>query len=271
VRAIQSFREKLAARYAAASLVQLRQRAPGEFGGLRDQVERHLIEMPLPRVQNVGNSRDAFIYEWDAGVTRAEVRKYQNGKPSDFDNRIRLRPGVERHLIDLNGLLRPLIQRQWSAMVARLNDLEEARLECFLFGADRTPLTAVVPALHDLQTGLCFYCQSRLTPNVHVDHFIPWSRYPENGLANLVLAHPGCNLEKKDFLAATPHVIRWNERLTSKILAELESQLRWDAAVDEMRGVARGIYLRLPEDALLWTSGKTFDRPDLARLRSSLA
>jgi hypothetical protein len=141
VRAIQSFREKLAARYAAASLVQLRQRAPGEFGGLRDQVERHLIEMPLPRVQNVGNSRDAFIYDW----------------------------------------------------------------------------------------------------------------------------------EKKDFLAATPHVLRWSERLTSKTLAELEIQLRWDSAVDEMRGVARGIYLRLPEDALLWTSGKTFDRPDPAQLLRTLA
>jgi hypothetical protein len=149
--------------------------------------------------------------------------------------------------------------------------MEEARLECFLFGADRTPLTAVVPALLDLQTGLCFYCQGRLTPKLHVDHFIPWSRYPENGLANLVLAHPGCNLEKKDFLAATPHVLRWSERLTSKTLAELESQLRWDAAVDEMRGVARGIYLRLPEDALLWTAGKTFDRPDLAQLRGALA
>jgi hypothetical protein len=47
--------------------------------------------------------------------------------------------------------------------------------------------------------------------------------------------------------------------------------LRGDAAVDDTRGVARGIYLRLPEDALLWTAGKTFDRPDLVLLRGALA
>jgi hypothetical protein len=44
----------------------------------------------------------------------------------------------------------------------------------------------------------------------------------------------------------------------------------WDAAVEEVRGVARGIYLRLPEDALLWAAGGGFDRPDVEGLRRAL-
>ena len=38
----------------------------------------------------------------------------------------------------LSGLLRPLIQRRWAAMVAQLNRLEECQLKMFLFGANRT-------------------------------------------------------------------------------------------------------------------------------------
>jgi hypothetical protein len=34
-------------------------------------------------------------------------------------------------------LLRPLIQRKWAAMVAKLNRLEDAKLERVLFGFDR--------------------------------------------------------------------------------------------------------------------------------------
>jgi hypothetical protein len=45
---------------------------------------------------------------------------------------------------------------------------------------------------------------------------------------------------------------------------------RWDAAVDEVRGVARGIYLRLPGDALLWSAGQEFGRPDLEELQRAL-
>jgi len=41
------------------------------------------------------------------------------------------------YLVQLNGLLRPLIQRKWAAMVARLNRLEDARFERMPFGFDR--------------------------------------------------------------------------------------------------------------------------------------
>src|SRR5213592_5079376 len=42
----------------------------------------------------------------------------------------------------------------------------------------------------------------RASAKPDVDHFIPWSRYPDDGLENLVVAHARCNAQKSDFLAA---------------------------------------------------------------------
>ena len=272
VRAIQDFRLRTAARHATGSLVQLRQLAAADFERLRARVEWKLIQMPLPRVQVIGNVRDEFLYTigWDPAVRRSEVRAYQQGRASTFDNRIQLRPGAGGYLIQFNSFLRPLIHRQWAAMVARLNRLEEARLERFLFGSTRNRLDAVRPGLLELQRGNCFYCRARLRGRSDVDHFVPWSRYPEDGLANLVLAHDRCNQAKRDFLPATEHVVRWADRLADGGLVVLQDQLRWQAAVEEMRGIARGIYLRLPADAVLWVAGREFDRPDPGKLRAVL-
>lgn len=273
VRLIQEFRIQAAAEHATGSLVQLRYLAGHEFSRLRERVEWKLIQMPLPRVQMVGNIRDSFIYDiaWDTDVAKGDVRAYQDGRPGSFDNRIQLKPGVGDYLIQLNGLLRPLIHRHWTGMVARLNRMEESRLESFLFGSTRIALAAVRDALVEVQGGECFYCRAALKDNVDVDHFIPWSRYPEDALANLVAAHRRCNNHKRDFLAATPHVAQWAERLESADLHQIESTLRWEAGVDEIRSVARGIYLRLPADAVLWVAGRDFARPDMSVIQQALA
>ena len=51
----------------------------------------------------------------------------------------------------------------------------------------------------------------------HVDHFIPWSRYPRDLAQNFVLAHGACNLDKGDMLSAPAqlwvslkYTVRWN-------------------------------------------------------------
>jgi hypothetical protein len=45
--------------------------------------------------------------------------------------------------------------------------------------------------------------------NTHVDHFIPWSRYPVDLGHNFVAAHASCNSKKSDRLAAERHLDRW--------------------------------------------------------------
>ena len=136
---IERFRASRAANASTAAW-QARAEQPQRFERLLQAVEWKLVEMPLPRLQVLGDDSHEFIYTigWTTGVSRAEVARYQQDGSGAFDNRIVLRPGVGRYLQQLNGLLRPLLHRRWAAMVARLNGHDDARLEDFLFGAART-------------------------------------------------------------------------------------------------------------------------------------
>ncbi|HPW21727.1 MAG TPA: HNH endonuclease domain-containing protein [Vicinamibacterales bacterium] len=257
-------------------LQRARREAPARFERLARDVEWTLILMPLPRLQVVGGHTVSLVYEigWDVSIERSrrEVREQQRTGRGSFDNQIRFLPSVGDHLVKLNGLLRPLIHRAWTAMVAQLNDLDESRLERFLFGVDRVQLAAVRPGLTDLQHGRCFYCQSRVLRDAEVDHFIPWARYPDNGIENLVVADKRCNAAKRDFLAAAPHVGNWRRRNESRLtaLAELAREAEWERHPEDTLGVARSLYLRLPAVTRLWCGGTEFANADPARLREIL-
>lgn len=255
-----------------ATLAQARFNAPDRFARLVCDAEWKLIEMPLPRLQQLGAAYDPFIYQigFDTSIRRPAARG------PDFDNRILLVQEAGEHLIRLAGLLRPLIQRQWAAMVARVNRelIEDSRLEEFLFGATRVQLRAVRDPLYELQGGRCFYCGERLV-RPQVDHFLPWSRYPDNGIENLVLADTGCNAAKRDFLASTEHVEHWAARLspgaaTSEELREIAETVGWESHPLRTLSVARAVYLRLPLDFRLWSREKEFVAVDRDQLRSSL-
>ncbi|MBI2892686.1 MAG: HNH endonuclease [Deltaproteobacteria bacterium] len=229
---------------------------PERFEKLVRFVEWKLIEMPIPRLQWVGPEEIRFLYEyaWTKHVRQSEVSAYQRGAPRTFDNRLLLRAGVAENLVRLNGLLRPLLHREWARMVAAMNRLPESELDDFLFGATRVPLDPVRAPLLSLQAGRCFYCQTRLSGPSEVDHFIPWARYPNNGLENLVVAHARCNNRKRDFLAAARHVENWSGRARAHAsdLEVVASELDWERDPSRSRSVAVAIYSRLPEEARLW-------------------
>ena len=154
-------------------------------------MEWKLIEMPLPRLQKLGNERLEFLYQirWDESITRSQVRSH------DFDNLIRFTGAAGDHLIRLSGLLRPVIEREWTRLVAQLNrdTVPELGLQEFLFGVDRIDLSPVRGPLYELAGQRCFYCDGRLRAQIEVDHFIPWSRYPDNGIENLLVSDSrGC-------------------------------------------------------------------------------
>ena len=196
----------------SVTLDRARRESPKRFERLVRDVEWTLILMPLPRLQVLGNQTERLVYEigWDAAIghERSVVRRYQE-TGMGFDNQIRFYSSVGDHLVRLNGLLRPLIYRAWAGMVAHLNGLDDSRLERFLFGADRTPLAALRRDLAELQGRQCFYCKGKLTDRSEVDHFIPWARYPDNGIENLVVADQRCNGSKRDFLAGVEYVKKW--------------------------------------------------------------
>ena len=118
-------------------------------------------------------------------------------------------------LRQFHPLITALVHGAWVQYVRRCNreamgsttDLAE-----FLFGSERSALTLLRPALVDLQGGRCFYCDGPVRAGGHVDHFVPWSRYPTDLGHNLVVAHDSYNSAKGSMLAAEEHLARWMER-----------------------------------------------------------
>jgi 5-methylcytosine-specific restriction endonuclease McrA len=269
VRAIERFRDAVGPGHDLSSEA-ARRDAPQRWERLVRTVEWKLIEMPLPRLQVVGNEDVPVLYRinWGKHPDQRQVTRYQCGERGPFDNRILLLPGVPEALVRLNNLLRPLIQQQWATKVAELNRLDQHELGEFLFGVSRTSLERVRAPLCELQEQRCFYCRERFAATndkrPDVDHFVPWARYPDNGIHNLVAAHARCNERKRAFLAAAPHVIQWTGRNwrdddTKMRLATIARDIAWDAHPERTHGVARSIYLHLPEDTRLWLSGSEFE------------
>jgi 5-methylcytosine-specific restriction endonuclease McrA len=264
VRVIERFRGEDLATLTAAVRAD-----PAGYRRVVNAVELKLIEMPLPKLQRIGRTIRPYLYHisWDDSVNLADVRAYQAGRPSDFDNRIHLQPGVGGSLVRLNNLLRPLIHRQWTVKVAGINQLLESDLEQFLFGATRAPLEKLRGPLLEFQNARCFYCEERIGSSAstrpEVDHFIAWARYPDDGLANLVVAHQKCNNQKRDFLAATGHVVKWLQRMdvesgSGRDLGNLARDVQWELRDHETVGVGAAIYLRLGDDVELWEAGERF-------------
>jgi hypothetical protein len=96
----------------------------------------------------------------------------------------------------------------------------------------------------------------------HVDHFIPWVRYPRDLGHNFVLAHDSCNSRKGDLLAGVEYLDRWLERNESR-RAELdkifsEARLLFDAQTSMQ--VAAWSYEQVDRaGGLVWVGGERFE------------
>jgi hypothetical protein len=266
---ITAFREEHDLR-AGVPVESARQRFPEQFAVLESRVVVTVIRMPLPKLQRFRAGptvhEDRFLYEygWPDEVPEGRVRA------ADFDDTLHLRPGVGEWLVRLAGVLRPIIQQRWASFVAERSrdQVEAAWLDDFLFGSSRVGLDRVRAPLLDVQEGACFYCGSRVGPReAQVDHFIPWSRHPDNGLHNLVVAHGRCNGAKRDSLAAVDHLGRWLQRTD---LDAISDDLRWPSDAGRTLGSARATYLWLPEGAPLWQGVGLYARADTAAIRRVL-
>ncbi len=241
---------------------------------IRD-VEWKLIEDPIPRLQVLGRREDVFLYRHGCplGTTEGTVRSYQrNPGTSRFSNLITLLPEVSEYLVRFNGVLRPLFRREWARKVAKLNDLPECELEAFLFGTERIGLKRVRQPLLELQHGHCFYCERPTDDASDVDHFLPWARYADDAIDNLVVAHPRCNSSKSDFLAAERHVVRWRTRQLEHDadLDEIARHAEWERDSARTLSVATALYLGLPDTARLWQGSADFVDFDRTRISDAL-
>lgn len=177
----------------------LAQRDVTAWRSLVQEVDEIVRVMPLWKLQTIGGSQFDFLY---ANLGKGTA--------------IELRPGVAFCLRQFYGLIGDLVRGAWLRYIRRHNHDAlgtTADLSEFLFGSERSDLTAVREILTEIQTGKCFYCESPLKQDsVAVDHFIPWSKYPVDLGHNFVLAHKGCNTDKADHLAAADFLEAWVDR-----------------------------------------------------------
>lgn len=239
----------------------VRRRVPTEFLRALDQVEDTFVRYPIPLLQVVGARALPFLYhvDWSEGTTLSVLRRQRR-------DRIRLLDGVADRLVVLGPLIRPLIELHWTRDVARWTGVntEEDRLRAHLFGTERAAFPTVLRGgLEEVQGGRCFYCGAALTRNAQVDHFLAWSRWPNDAVENLVVADR-CNGDKSDHLTAPDHVDRWVERLRAHAgtLAEVATAARWMS--DRSRSVAlvRSTYGHLAPGTPLWVLGREFVEAD---------
>lgn len=227
---------------------------------LREATQR-VRQMPLLKLQTIGREKadpdhpDNFLY-----ATRVS------------DGCITLRPGVSSCLRRFRPLIVSSSQAAWADHVRRHNPELGAGsdLDAFLFGSDRAAVHASAPALLDLQHGRCFYTGRAIdAATAHVDHFIPWAKFPVDSPANLVLSSGTANLQKSDHLAALPHVEHWRQRNADN-RAELRDMGGGSEDDARVLSIARFTYAQAARIGTLgWLRGR--DMQPLAGYESLLA
>ena len=291
IAAIAIFRNQLAAssRHSAISFAQAKRHAG--FAALLDEATFTLIQMPLPKLQRVGQQNTEWLYRigWrdedeqdprhtgkpvaTTGRIQAVLRKQAD---AEVFGSIHLQPGVAGGFARLHTLLRPHIVQHWSAHVVQMNKLPDDDVSSFLFDRERENLLAVREPLIKLHGGRCFYCGDKLSSSIEVDHFIPWARLPDDGLHNLVPAHRACNNSKRDYLASAAHLASWLDRTTTQQagLRDIAATSNWELDPSRARGIARSVYGNLPTDMLLWQQAVEPDQfvpLDGAAIRAALS
>jgi 5-methylcytosine-specific restriction endonuclease McrA len=230
------------------TLGRLKQNRPA-WEKLVKQVDRTLCEMPLWKLQTVGQEKLDFLYD-NTGT----------------GNQIILKPGVAYCFRAFYDLILDLVRGAWLRFV-RTRNLEmlgsRADLSAFLFGTERTNLALYQPILMEVQSGECFYCGGRLQAGATVDHFIPWSRYPIDLGHNFVLAHASCNSSKADHLAGERHLERWlcrNQTLGPELAASFgNAGILHDAHAS--RGIAHWAYSTADRlRSLVWIKSRRLEK-----------
>lgn len=234
-----------------------RRRIPDEHALALAAVEDTFVRYPIPLLQTVGTRSLPFLYEvdWAEGTSVASLRR--SGRDV-----LTFLPGVPDRLVVLGPLLRPLIELHWTRDVARWTGVatEDDRLRGHLFGVDRTAFPAGLRSgLLELQEGCCFYGGDRIIGSGQVDHFLAWSRWPNDAVENLVLADR-CNGAKSDHLAAADHVARWSDRQVRhpSELGALAERVRWPSEPERTRSLLRSTYGHVAPGTPLWLQGRTF-------------
>ena len=240
------------------TLHDVRAALPLQYEATVDAVENTFVRYPIPLLQVVGRQVVPFLYEveWPEGTSLKTLR----AKKCD---RVRLLDGVGDRLVVLGPMIRPLIETHWARDVMRWSriDAEDEHVREHLFGRERVGFPkALVGELAELQGNTCFYCGDALTSGRQVDHFVPWSRYANDAVENLVVADR-CNTYKSSHLAATEHLARWRARLDHACgdLITIAERSKWPTDRQRTWSLTRMTYAHLSAGTPLWIRAGDFE------------
>ncbi len=170
-----------------------------EWRSLVSAVGTQVKLMPLFKLQTVGRRQVETLY------ANAVV-----------DGGIVLKKGIQDCFRRFYGIVVRLCRRGWLDMARKLNPSAvgaSVDLEQFLFGSERAQWPGIRSVLREIQERKCFYCSKEMRESQEdLDHFIPWSLYPNDLAHNFVLACRPCNSAKSDELAGQTALGRWIER-----------------------------------------------------------
>ncbi len=234
-----------------------------EYLNMIRRFELLLAQQPLAHFHTVAGRKTAFQenFLFDAQYFRKKMTR----RELDQHRFVVLRPECAATLRHNAILLKSYLTSVWLADVRAMNktQLDADDLSDFLFGATRANLLKTVTPLRLMQQNRCFYCSRELTGKVHVDHVIPWSRVPIDGLYNLVLSDQQCNLDKSASLPIRGHLDRALHR-DGADLAIVAAASRLPLLHKRTMGAAMGIYRSLPDGFPLWSQARMFEPYQLA-------
>jgi len=200
-----------------------------------------------------------FLYEisWGPRETFTVKKLRQHGPRGP---KVLLLEGAGDQLVRFGPLIRPLVELHWTRMVAGLSGVgrEQEALHRHLFGAARlVPPKALRDAMADWQSSRCFYCEGHPSQTSELDHFVPVVRGGIDVVENMVLTDRRCNNDKRDILAASPHVARWTARNISRAsdLLILAARIGWHSDPNAALAIARSVYGHLPSGGTPMWSG----------------
>ncbi|MEZ0362637.1 HNH endonuclease [Mycobacterium sp. pUA109] len=260
--AASAFRVAAGVVHGGAALEVAMVRAPGAYRAAIDEITLCLAQQPLHRLQHLpGGSTDPFLYD-DAflhdHLSRAALRARGDA--------IELKPGVAHALARLAGLLKPALEIMWVDDVRRMNKFLDAELPDVaghLFGRERISLAAVREPFKDAFGARCFYCDTDLRADNPIDHVLPWSLVGIDGLANLVLACPRCNGDKRHALPSVEIVNRALGR-DRGVLEQIATDIDWPTQYERVVAAARGVYRGQASGMPTWAGYRQSTRLDIS-------
>ena len=237
-----------------------------------DRVEVNFAQFPIRRLQIVGGQQVPFLYEEvEGGETVSLKRLHEPGSGT-----LRLCEGVAKELLRLSSLIRPLVELHWVRQIAEWNqlDLEMDQLWGHLFGESRVTFPSQIREyLWQRDAKSCFYCGTRISlDEVQVDHVIPWSRWPNNAIENLVASDARCNASKNDNLLGCAQVERWVQSLRANAaeMGSVARAARWESDLGRTLALARTAYEVVPIGTPLWVGVDHMETEGVEQVRNLL-